>query len=305
MPGPDWLHFPSLTALRAFEATARLQGVSAAARALNVTHAAVVQQVRALEHELGCELAFRDGRGLKLTAEGERLAQALGEGFRSIEAALAELRGQDGAPLKISLTPAFAAQWLVPRLGAFWAEHPEIALTLLPEQRLTDLRRESVDLAIRFGDGRWPGVDSEFLTPAHYVIVAAPSLLAGRSSLSHAEMSAMPWVIEQDWPEVQAWLRGFGLSPDEMEITLMPNEELALSAARQGYGLHVEAAALVEQDLAAGHLVALGELADDSLAYYLVTRPGPRRPELRSFIRWLKAQLAPVRSADRPATSRP
>lgn len=307
MTGPDWLRFPSLTALRAFEATARLQGFSAAARALNVTHAAVVQQVRALERDLGHELVYRDGRGLALTAEGQKLAQALGEGFRTIEAALEELRtGNRGTPLRISLTPAFASQWLVPRLGAFWSAHPDIALTLHPEQRIVDLRREGIDLAIRFGAGHWPGVEAELLTPAHYVIVAAPALLDGRKALSRKEMSSMPWVIEQDWPEAQAWLRGYGLSPDEMEITVMPNEELALSAARQGYGLHVEAAALVEQDLIAGHLIALGELAEDSLAYYLVTRPGPKRPELRQFMRWLKAGLLPpVRSAGRPETSRP
>lgn len=292
MSGPDWLHFPSLTALRGFEATARLGGFSAAARALNVTHAAVVQQVRGLERALGVELLYREGRAVLLTAEGQKLAQALGDGFRTIETALQDLRARDaGAPLRISLTPGFAAQWLVPRLGAFWASHPEIALTLHPEQRIADLRRDGIDLAIRFGNGRWPGVEAELLTPAHYVIVAAPSLLGGRKTLSREEMSAMPWVIEDDWPEAQAWLRGFGLSPDEMEITVMPTEDLALSAARQGYGLHVEAKALVEQDLAAGNLVALGELADDSLAYYLVTRPGPKRPELRLFMRWLKARI--------------
>lgn len=291
MSNPDWLHFPSLTALRAFEATARLQGFSAAARALNVTHAAVVQQVRALERELGRELVFRDGRGLTLTAEGQRLSQALTEAFRGIEAAVEDLRAEQGRPVRISLTPGFAAQWLVPRLGAFWSEHPGVALTLHPEQRVVDLRRDGIDLAIRFGNGRWPGVEAEFLTPADYVIVAAPALLAGRKTLNRQEMSAMPWVIEEDWPEAQAWLRTYGLSPDEMEITVMPTEELALSAARQGYGLHVEAAALVEQDLRAGNLVAVGELADDSLAYYLVTRPGPKRPELRLFMRWLKARI--------------
>ena len=292
MNGPNWHRFPSLTALRAFEATARLNGFSAAARALNVTHAAVVQQVRALEANLGQELVYRDGRAVRLTAEGQRLAQALSEGFRTIETALDDLRSRDaGAPLRISLTPGFAAQWLVPRLRAFWAEHPEIALTLHPEQKLADLRRDGIDLAIRFGAGQWPGVEAELLAPAQYVIVAAPALLAGRSTLTRQEMSAMPWVIEEDWPEAQAWLRGFGLSPDEMEITVMPTEDLALSAARQGLGLHVEAKALVEADLKAGLLVAVGDLVDDSLAYYLVTRPGPKRPELRLFMRWLKARI--------------
>ena len=288
----DWRSFPSLTALRAFEAAARRQSFSLAGRELNVTHAAVAQQVRGLEEHLGRELIYREGRGLALTAEGTRLAQALAEGFRTIEVALDEMRtAGPGAPVRVTLTPAFAAQWLMPRLKSFWSAHPDIPITLHPEKRVIDLRREGIDLGIRFGSGKWPGLDVEFLTAAHYVIVAAPSLLAGRNDLSATEMSAMPWVIEQDWPEALTWLRSFGLRPDAMNISYIPTEELALSAARQGYGLHVEAAALVEQDVEQGALRVVGRIKDDSLAYYLVSRPGPKRPELQTFARWLKAAV--------------
>jgi LysR family glycine cleavage system transcriptional activator len=288
----DWNRLPSLTALRAFELAARTLSFSAAARGLNVTHAAIAQQVRALEAQLGVELLYRAGRGLALTAEGARLAQAIGEGFRGIEAVLAEIRPvAEGAPVRVTMTPAFAAQWLMPRLGAFWRDHPEVALSLHPDKRVIDLRREGIEIGIRFGDGHWPGLEVEFLTAAHYVIVGAPSLLEGRTALTSEEMSAMPWVIEPDWPEALAWLRSFGLRPDALNISYIPTEELALSAARQGYGLHVEAAALVEQDVQAGTLVIVGAIRDDSLAYHIVTKPGPRRAELRTFIRWLKAAV--------------
>lgn len=288
----DWKTFPSLTSLRAFEAASRLQSFSAAARTLNVTHAAVAQQVRSLEDHLGHALIYREGRGLTLTNDGTKLAQALAEGFRIIDQALADLRSTDkDAPLRVTMTPAFAAQWLMPRLGKFWAAHPEVPLSIHPDKRLVDLRREPIDVGIRFGNGNWPGLDAEFLTAAHYVIVAAPSLLNGRNNLSIDEMSAMPWVIEQDWPEALAWLKSFGLQPDEMNIAYIPTEELALSAARQGYGLHVEAAALVEQDVESGALVVLGSIQDDSLAYYIITRPGPKRPEIKTFTKWLKAAV--------------
>lgn len=288
----DWKSFPSLTALRAFEAAARLQSFSRAARDLNVTHAAIAQQVRALESDLGRELIYREGRGLALTSEGAKLAQALTDGFHSIETAVADLRGANpNAPLRVTMTPAFAAQWLIPRLGAFWAAHPEIPLSLQPDHRVVDLRRDGVDLAIRFGAGKWQGVEAEFLTSADYVIVAAPSLLQGRQNLTKAEMSAMPWVIEPDWPEALVWLRSFGLKPDLMNITYIPTEELALSAARQGYGLHVEAAALMEKDLESGDLVQVGKIRDESLAYYLVAKPGPKRTELKIFMKWLKAAI--------------
>lgn len=288
----DWRSFPSLSALRAFEAAARLQNFSLAAKELNVTHAAVAQQVRGLEAHLGRELIYRAGRGMALTAEGGKLAQALSEGFRGIALALNEVKAAGpGAAIRVTLTPAFAAQWLMPRLGAFWKAHPDIEISLNPEKRVVDLRREGIDIGLRFGNGKWPGLDVEFLSAADYVIVAAPSLLEGRKNLSAAEMSAMPWVIEQDWPEALTWLKGFGLKPDAMNIAYMPTEELALSAARQGYGLHVEAEALVEQDFETGALAIVGRVEDDSLAYYMVTRPGPKRPELKIFIKWLKAAL--------------
>lgn len=288
----DWNTFPSLTSLRAFEATARLNGFSQAARALNVTHAAVAQQVRALEERLGTELIFREGRGLILTAEGAKLAQALAEGFRVIELAVREMRAAEpGAPLRVTMTPAFAAQWLMPRLREFWAAHPNVPLSLHPEKRVVDLRKDGLELGIRFGQGQWPGLESEFLTAARYVIVAAPSLLAGRKTLTNTEISEMPWVVEPDWPEAFAWLKTFGLQPDSLNITYIPTEELALSAARQGYGLHIEAEALVQQDIENGSLVQVGKIADQDLAYYLVTRPGPKRPELKTFIKWLKAAV--------------
>ena len=288
----DWRSFPSLTALRAFEAAARLSSFSQAGRELNVTHAAVTQQVRALEEHLGRELVYRAGRGLALTAEGGKLAQALGEGFRIVAAALAELRAAEpGAPLRVTMTPAFATQWLIPRLRAFWSAHPDVPLSLHPEKRVVDLRREGIDLGIRFGNGQWPGVETEFLTSARYVVVAAPSLLAGRRDLGKAEISALPWVIEPDWPEALAWLKSYGLNPDRMNITYIPTEELALSAAREGIGLHVEAEALVQQDIDNGDLIEVGRLEDQSLAYYLVTRPGPKRPELKVFMKWLKATV--------------
>lgn len=285
----DWRVFPSLTALRAFEAAARLQSFSLAARELNVTHAAVAQQVRGLEDHMGRELLYRAGRGMALTPEGVKLAAALVEGFGGIARALEEVRGGGPGALRVTLTAAFAANWLMPKLGGFWKAHPEIELSLNPEKRVVDLRREGIDIGIRFGNGKWPGLDVEFLTPADYVIVASPELLNGRSNLTNAEMSAMPWVFAEDWPETQTWLKGFGLKPAAMNITDVPTEDLALSAARAGLGLYVEAEALVEHDVENGTLHIVGRLKDDSLAYYMVTRPGPKRPELKAFIRWLKA----------------
>ncbi len=282
---------PPLAALRAFEAAARTGSFSAAARELNVTHAAVAQQVRALEAHLGQALAFREGRGLGLTGAGQRLGQSLTEAFRQIRTAVAEARteGRD-RPLGVSVTPAFAARWLMPRLKDFWASHPEVALAIHPEERVVDLRREAVDLAVRFGRGRWPGVVSELLLPAEDVVVGAPALLGGRSRLDAAGMQALPWIVEADWPEQRAVLAGMGLDPAALDTTEVTTEDLALVAARQGYGLALVTRALAADDIAEGRLAVVhANPPEAGLGYYTVVRPGPQRPEAAAFLRWLHA----------------
>jgi LysR family glycine cleavage system transcriptional activator len=282
---------PSLAALRAFEAAARTGSFSAAARELNVTHAAVAQQVRALEAQLGQSLAFREGRGLGLTGTGQRLGQQLTEAFRQIRAAVAEARAEGRArPLRVSVTPAFAARWLLPRLRGFWAAHPDVALAIHPEERLVDLRREAVDVAVRFGRGGWAGVVADLLLPAEEVVVGSPALTGGRALLTAAEMQALPWILETGWSEQRAVLSGMGLDPDALEATEVTTEELALIAARQGYGLALVARALAADDIAEGRLAAVhANPPEAGLGYYAVVRSGPQRPEAAAFLRWLRA----------------
>ena len=288
----DWRHLPPLTALRAFAATAREGGFSAAARKLNVTHAAVQQQVRGLEAELGISLLWRDGRSLHLTAEGERLAAALADGFAIIQTATEALRAHHAErPLTVTLPPAFAAEWLMPRLSKFWKRHPEIALSLLPEQRVMNLREIGANLGIRFGNGHWPGVEADYLTAAPQVVVAAPELLGGRTRLSLREMSMLPWIREGDWPEQMQLLESIGLKPAALKFVDFPNEELALSAAREGIGLHLETEALIAEDVKLGWLVRIHELKDESLGYYLIWPPGPLSPAAKTFINWLKSEV--------------
>jgi LysR family transcriptional regulator, glycine cleavage system transcriptional activator len=291
MSGPDWLGFPSLPGLRSFEAAARLGGFSAAARALNVTHAAVSQQVRALEREIGESLAVREGRALRLTEKGEALAAELTRAFVAIQSATETARARSDRPVAITLSPSFAANWLMPRLGRFWRAHPDIQLSLQPDHRVTDLAREGFDLGIRFGRGKWPGVEARHLAPAHYVIVVAPELLGGRTALNREELAAMTWVLEPDWPEHRHWLSAqTGLDVATLKIQEFATDELALGAARQALGLHVSSYALVEDDLRAGRLCIAFAAKDDDLAYHVVTTPGPQRPQARIFLRWLMAE---------------
>lgn len=284
----DWRAFPPLTQLRAFQAVAQAGGYSAAARLLNVTHAAVAQQVRALEEHLGQALVTRSGRTMALTAEGARLATALDDGFGTIAASLAALRDTEAdRPVRITLTASFAAQWLMPRLRQFWARNPDIGLSLHPDNRVMDLRREGMDVAIRYGHGDWPGMTARFLASARLVVAGAPSLLAGRTTLTPAEMQAADWVLADGWPEQDDYLRSLGLEPETLSVTEISDEGLVIAAARQGLGLCIESRALIEDDVAAGRLVVVHDSGDALPAYFVVTPPGPARPQVRAFLSWL------------------
>lgn len=286
----NWRDFPPLSALRAFAATAEHGSFSGAARALNVTHAAVVQQVRALEARLSLPLVQREGRGLRLTQEGALLAEALTEGFTRIAAALSALQSESAArPLRVTLTASFATQWLMPRLKRFWDKHPEIALTLLPESQVIDLRAQRMDLGIRYGTGDWPGMEARYLAPADLMIAGAPALTKGRR-LSPAEMAAMDWVLLSDWPEQDEYLRQLGLNRLKLPRTEFPSEDLSIAAARQGLGLIVDHRVLLEEDLAAGRLTLVQESPGQGAAYYIVTPPGVMRPDLRRFVTWLLSE---------------
>ncbi|MBN8632887.1 MAG: LysR family transcriptional regulator [Rhodobacterales bacterium] len=286
----DWRSIPSLTALRAFAATAELRNFSQAARVLNVTHAAVAQQVRALEEQLGRPLVQREGRGVSLTVDGEQLALALGEGFGAIQRGLEALRaGEADRPVRITLTATFAAQWLMPRLKDFWQQQPDIGLSLHPDSKVVDLHRERMDLAIRYGNGDWPGVETQYLTSARLVVAGTPALIGNRD-VTVAEMAEMDWVLARNWPEQDAYLRQLGLDPEALSSTDISSEELALAAARQGLGLVVESVALIESDVAEGRLRIVHESREKLPAYFIVTLPGPRRAAAREFLKWLKSQ---------------
>ena len=285
----DWRSLPSLSSLRAFAAVAELGGFSQAARVLNVTHAAVSQQVRGLEQALDTALVARDGRGMALTAEGQQLAQALLDGFATVAAGVDTLRaGGSDRPVRITLTASFATQWLMPRLKEFWDLYPDIALSLHPDARVVDLRRDGMDLGIRYGNGDWQGVTARFLAPARMAVAASPNLLAGRTTLSAAEMQEMEWILARDWPEQENYLKSLGLRPEALFRTDFVNEELSLAAARQGLGLVVESLALLEGDLEEGRLVLLHDSKDKLPAYFIVTQPGPQRAATRAFLKWLE-----------------
>jgi LysR family glycine cleavage system transcriptional activator len=146
----DWSRIPSLNSLRAFSAVAEANSYSKAAARLNVTHAAVRQQVKALEEHLGISLAYRQGRGVKLTPEGMALARDLDDAFDAILRGVHALTGSDTSrPVQITTSPAFAVEWLMPRIAEFQQRHPNITLMLHPTADVIALKPGGIDVAVR------------------------------------------------------------------------------------------------------------------------------------------------------------
>ena len=287
----DWKALPSLASLRAFELTARRGNFAAAARELNVTHAAIAHRVRSLEAELGVALARRAGRSVVLTEAGERLAQHLSEGFATIAAGLREVQDDQGkAPVQIATTLHLSQAVVIPKLHDFWQRHPDIQVSVMPSRDVVDIVALGFDLAIRAatGEPHWPGLVAEPLIESEMIAVGAPSLVHD----GMAPVAQLPWIWSAGVAFDEETIEAFGLDRGQLRNVDIGVPSLQLSLARQGLGIAFATDVLVRDDLASGDLVRVPLPSPFSVTYHAVTPAGPVRPQARAFIAWLKQALA-------------
>ena len=288
----SWSGLPPLSALRAFAVLAETGSYARAGRALNVTHGAIIQQVRSLEDRLGTTLVVREGRGVKLTHEGVDLAQHLALGFQSIRRGVETLtEAAARRPVQVSMSPAFAVAWLMPRLPEFQKRHPEIMLLLNPTSEVVDLRPGGIDLAIRYTDRRRATGALDTVVVADMVVVGAPALV-GRQRIDHpAGLLDMPWLQELGTDEVGDWLERHGVTPARPPmISHMPGN-LIMDAVRRGDGITYTARPFVDEEIRSGRLIELFSEPAFGL-YHIRTRPGVLRRPVKIFVQWLKRQAA-------------
>jgi LysR family glycine cleavage system transcriptional activator len=229
---------PSLNALKAFEAAARFESFTEAAGELFVTHAAISRHIRDLEEWLGTELFLRTGRGVELTEAGRRFGSRLTPLFDALADATREAAAQGRVrTLNVSVEPAIASRWLVPRLGRFQELHPDIELNIDPTSRLVDFRSGEADVGIRYGQGGWPDVEMVKLVDNIQIFpICSPQLLAGRTTLAPAELADFNLLHEQRKQYWTDWLTQAGVSGVEDWRGTVFQNHLAIEAAESGQG---------------------------------------------------------------------
>ncbi|MFK8078039.1 MAG: transcriptional regulator GcvA [Granulosicoccus sp.] len=303
-----------LNALNAFEVAARHESFAKAAEELNVTPAAVSQQIRMLEDLMGVQLFHRLNKGLVLTAAGKSGLSKLQDGFRHVNDAVDQIKSTpDKQVLDVWMAPSFASKWLMPRMRHFVDLHPEIDLRISASAELIDtdvmspslsediLRRHNVDVAIRFGRGHYPGCRVEQLMSVDALPLCSPSLLKDKSKPLRSPAELVHHTLLHDEtpyegrPTWSNWLHAVGVDSVDGSRGLFFNRvSLALAAAVESQGVVLSLEQLAMDDLNKGRLVIpFDHSVELAQAYYVISLEDSTDAEhVVAFKRWLEAEVA-------------
>ncbi|MFN3987272.1 MAG: transcriptional regulator GcvA [Rhodocyclaceae bacterium] len=295
-------NLPPLKSLRVFESAARHLSFTRAAAELNVTQAAVSQQIRMLEAHLGLPLFRRLNRRLLLTDPGQAYALQVREALDILREATARVTlDAGGNDLTMSVTPSFAHKWLMPRLGRFSDRHPGIVLRLHTSFDVMPFGegRAAVQCAVRQGRGPYPGLFAQALLDEEFFPVCAPAL--AQTLRTPAELSRVT-VIRDEGVPWSDWLRAAGLPLSTIgKGPGFLDSSMALQAAIDGRGVTLGRTALVADDLAAGRLVepfAL-RLHYDLKSWFVCPRGHETRSPVRELLDWLSTEAAALSAGGR------
>jgi DNA-binding transcriptional LysR family regulator len=284
---------PPLNALRAFESAARHLSFTRAADELHVTQAAISHQVKGLEERLGVKLFRRLPRQLLLTDEGQALLPDLRDAFNRLAHAVERISARSAAgTLTVSSMTTILMTWLVPRLPRFQEAHPEIDVRLMTTQRLVDFTREDIDVAIRFGTGKWPGVKSERM----FGEVLTP--LCGRRFVdeckSPADLHKLPLIRSTEEDEWPIWFAAAGVATTEVRRgPIFDSTKIAVQAAIDGLGIVMGPPTLFADDIAAGRLFQPFALAVETgkSYWFVVPENSAGRPKVKAFRDWIFSEV--------------
>jgi len=287
--------FPSLIAIRAFEAAARLGSFSKAAQELDTTAASVSYHVRRLEQQIGVALFLRQANHVILTRSGDIVAREAISAFAALRASFLQAAEADETHLSLTALPSLATSWLTPKLGRFRALHPEIALELDLSAVAEDLSGGRYDAAIRNGHGNWPGLRAIELLPSLFMPLCAPSLREAVAELGRdpARPLPVPLLGRPDWWSL--WYRALGFDgaiPPGRFGTQLSAEYLDIAAAVAGQGVAIGSPILFRNEIDAGRLVPAHDLVVSDGRAFWFTYPAARHDSRKivRFREWLCAE---------------
>lgn len=286
-------HLP-LNSLRAFEAAARHQSLTKAAIELCVTQAAVSHQVRGLEKTVGAQLFKRLPRGLQLTQEGELLLPIIREAFDRMAEALSFVEaGHKKEPLAVGAVGTFAVGWLLPLLGEFIAQNPQIDLQVSTNNNRIDVAAEGLDFAIKFGAGNWAGLTAEQCLEAPFAPLCVPRLANALTSPS--DLFSLTLLRSYRNSEWQSWFEACGLAPPipKFNTIVFDSSVTMIQAAVQGIGVALAPPILFRDELRSGRLMQPFERAVDLGSYWLTKLESRAETNaMRHFRQWLQTKRA-------------
>lgn len=286
-----------LLALRVFTEIGRSGSVRQAAHALGVSAGAVSQQLRLLEDRVGIPLFQRTRSGMELSEAGKLVYPELVQAFGQLTAVMEKLEGiKNRRTLTINSEPGFAASWLVPRLGKFNTRFPDIDIRVEASLRLADLQRDGVDIAIRHGLGKYPGLHSDYLLSPVMIPVASPTLLRTGTAINTAEdCLAYPLLQDSTRSDWRLWFEALGITPPPAceKGMVFDDDFLLLRAAEAGQGIALVHDIHAQSALESGRLQQVLQTPwSNRFAYYAVTRPtSAPRAEIQYFLDWIRDEI--------------
>ena len=257
---------------------------------LNVTHAAISQQVRSLEKWFGAPLVSKSGRKIDLTETGRGLARELALGFEHIQRGVAQVaEDQAERPVQVTMSPAFAVKWLMPRLSEFQREHPDISLLFQPTSNVVELRPGGIDVAIRYSDANRLAKDVTPVLVADMAAVASPKLVGNTDISDPAQLLNYAWLQELGTEEVAYWFGLHGLAGKApTTVSHMPGN-LIVDAVKRGDAVSFTAMSFFEEELQRGELLAFFPFREFGI-YYLEWNADTARPAVKTVVNWLLRQ---------------
>ena len=285
---------PNLNALKVFCVVASVRSFTHAAQLLHVTQGAVSQQIANLEKIMGMQLFEREARSLNLTRQGRRLYLGIKPSLERIDAELdAVLTHKTEDVLRLTTLDSFGAQWLIPRIPAFEAQHPEITLHIDTSLRLVDLAADGIDLGIRYGGGEWPGLRAERVLSHRLFPIAGAAYAAGLNlSAGPASLAQLPLYYDLELPtEWPRWFHQIGLSGHDIQLARGFSDTLVmLSALRNGLeGVALIGDHLTQTELSTGVLVRLFDdyIEADGDHYLIYPQDVPLSTSAATFRDWI------------------